>query len=154
MKRVAYIILLGIFRIAHRVPHKFVFAISSKLYTQWKLIELPKANEGIHLAYPVIVCGGKYIELKDGVCFSAGSILTAWDYYRGEVFTPAIIVGRDTIIGEDCHITAINRIQIGANVLLGKKVTITDNSHGCTDAASLLIPPRLRPLVSKEAVYI
>jgi len=34
------------------------------------------------------------------------------------------------LIGADCHIAAINKIQIGNNVLMGKQTALTDNVHG------------------------
>lgn len=86
--------------------------------------------------------------------FGARAILTAWDKYECDSFAPQIIIGDNVNIGEDCHITAINKIKIGKNVLMGKKITISDNSHGETDFDSLLIPPIKRRLFSKGPVII
>lgn len=52
------------------------------------------------------------------------------------------------------HITAINRITIGNDVLTGRWVTITDNSHGDTDYSTLQMRPVSRPLISKGPVLI
>lgn len=52
------------------------------------------------------------------------------------------------------HITCTNEVTIGNNVLTGKWVTISDNSHGTTDEESLKTPPALRPIVSKGKVII
>jgi acetyltransferase-like isoleucine patch superfamily enzyme len=80
--------------------------------------------------------------------------LTAWDSYRSDSFSPEIFIGNNTSIGEDFHITAINKIQIGNHVLIGKKVTITDNAHGLVDGSMLTIPPIERSLYSKGSVII
>ena len=44
--------------------------------------------------------------------------------------------------------------MIGNNLLTGKWVTITDNSHGYTDIVSLHTPPVNRPIVSKGPIII
>lgn len=68
--------------------------------------------------------------------------------------TPELIIGSHCNIGAYNMITCTNKITIGDNLLTGKWVTITDNSHGATDYDSLNIPPTLRPLVSKGPVTI
>ena len=63
-------------------------------------------------------------------------------------------IGDDVSIGTGCHITAINSIQIGNGVLMGKYVTITDNSHGSQSPEECLINPQDRLLFSKGKVVI
>jgi len=48
--------------------------------------------------------------------------------------------------------TAINRIEIGNNVFTGKKITITDNSHGKSTFEMLSFPPAIRQLYSEGPV--
>ena len=98
--------------------------------------------------------GGKYISLgkKSNIGFRA--ILTAWDKFGSDTFYPEIIIGSNVSIGDDCHITAINRIEIGNNVLMGHKITITDNAHGKSNLDSLSLPPAIRPLYSAGPVFI
>ena len=67
---------------------------------------------------------------------------------------PSVIIGDNVSLGEYCHITAIESVKIGNNLLTGRFVTITDNSHGLTDLKSLKLPPSKRPIVSKGAVTI
>ena len=52
------------------------------------------------------------------------------------------------------HITSINEIIIGDNLLCGRWVTISDNSHGQTDSESLQLSPIERNLYSKGPVRI
>lgn len=68
--------------------------------------------------------------------------------------TPELIIGSHCNIGAYNIITCANKITIGDNLLTGKWVTITDNSHGATDYDSLKVSPTLRPLVSKGPVTI
>ena len=67
---------------------------------------------------------------------------------------PQIVIGDGCSIGDGAHITAIDRIELGRNVLTGKYVLITDNAHGDADPALLDIAPNRRPLVSKGPVVI
>ncbi len=125
-----------------------------KLYTYWIAKEFKSMGDLVLIYYPINLVGGKYILLGNRVLIGKNAVLTAWDRYKRDVFIPVITIDNDTSIGEDCHITAINKITIGKNVLIGKKVTITDNDHGKTDSESLTLPPIDRRLYSKGAVII
>ena len=98
--------------------------------------------------------GIKYIELEDEVKFGKNIVLTAWDRYGSQKFAPSIKIGARTFIQDYANITAVNKIEIGEDVLTGRWVTITDNGHGNTDLVSLHQSPVLRELVSKGPVKI
>ena len=98
--------------------------------------------------------GAEHIHIKDGTVFGDGLYLTAWDNYNDQYFTPYIEIGKNCCIGDYNHITCINKIIIGNNLLTGKWITITDNSHGTTDKKSLLSSPIKRFLYSKGPVII
>ena len=63
-------------------------------------------------------------------------------------------IGKDCCFGEYNHITSTNKIVIGDNLLTGRWVTITDNSHGDTDYETLQMPPLMRLVTSKGPVII
>lgn len=105
---------------------------------------------GLHTVYR----GEKYISIGARCFIGSYSMLTAWDEYNGQAFSPRITIGDNCYIGSQTHITAINRIEIGNNVLTGTKVLITDNSHGKFSKEELTIAPTQRPLYSKGAVII
>lgn len=100
----------------------------------------------------------KYISI--GVNSSLGDFTTLScyesDYSTGDSrkFVPEIEIGNRVSIGESAHITCINKIIIGNNVLAGKKVLITDNAHGFSDRDLFGLHPIDRPLVSKGPVII
>ena len=97
------------------------------------------------------VIGAIFIKIGSNSTIGRRTILTAWKKEKD----PSIIIGDNVAIGNDCHITAINRITLGDNVLLGEKVTITDNSHGLTNIyEELRVPPRKRNLFSKGPVIL
>lgn len=120
-------------------------------------------NAVIHIEYPQIkgiidmphqLMGLKNIEVGKGSYINCGVILTAWDKYEDQTFTPQITMGEDCRIGEHCQITACHRITIGNGVLTGRYVYISDNSHGKADYSQLLIPPIHRSLHVKGPVSI
>jgi acetyltransferase-like isoleucine patch superfamily enzyme len=137
----------------YRVLQKIYF-IKSKLYTLIISIGFKKFGKSI-VRYPFSkLLGAKYITIGDNVVFHKNIVLTAWDSYRGQNFEPEIIIKDGASIGDDCHISSINRIVIGKNVLFGKKITIVDNSHGLSTLESIKKPPAQRQLFSKGPLVI
>ena len=67
---------------------------------------------------------------------------------------PVIDIGNNCNFGALNHITAINEVRIGNNLLTGKRVTITDHSHGTINKEMMKTPPITRELVSKGKVVI
>lgn len=123
-------------------------------YTYWITSKFKYFGKSIFI-YPVTtILGEKYISIGDNSTFGARTVLTTWDKYYNDTFTPQIVIGNNVNIGEDCHITAINRIKIGDDVLMGKKITISDNSHGISSIESMTIAPIKRKLFSKGPVII
>lgn len=98
--------------------------------------------------------GAKHISIGDRTHFGKDCVLTAWDRYKAFMYSPTIVIGDGCNFGDYNHITSINRIEIGNNVLTGRWVTISDNGHGRTDYKSLQTPPRFREIVSKGPVII
>ena len=98
--------------------------------------------------------GKKYISVGKKCHLGRNLQLTAWDSYEGQHFTPQISFGDNCQIGDDSHITAVNSIRFGNNVLTGKRILVTDNAHGASDRSLLDLPPTLRPLYSKGPVVI
>lgn len=111
-------------------------------------------GKGALLYHDVVLVNPCYMSIGKGTSLGERAVVTAWDCYENDRFTPVITIGDNTCIGADCHITAINKIFIGNHVLAGKKITITDNSHGTTTADQFDIPPVKRRLVSAGSVII
>lgn len=98
--------------------------------------------------------GEQYISLGDNVIISQWCRVTAYDRYHSQHFSPHIHIGNHSHIGSYSHITAINSIHIGDGVLTGKKVLITDNTHGLSTLEIMKIRPTERDLASKGPVTI
>lgn len=113
-----------------------------------------KRMDGV-IESPHQLLGCQYISIGKNTTIHENVILTAWDRYENQQFSPSITIGENCNIGEHCHITACNRIQIGNGVLTGRYVYISDNSHGTlADPKELDTRPSMRPLYSKGAVEI
>lgn len=123
------------------------------LYTLWISRFFRVIGARAKVKYSIRLIGGKYISIGDNTVIGKRIVLTAWNNV-GLKNNPKIIIGNNCNIGDGSHITAINEIVIGNNVLTGKKITITDNAHGQSILEHLLIPPNERPLFSKGAVVI
>jgi acetyltransferase-like isoleucine patch superfamily enzyme len=134
--------------------YKCSFRLINKLYSGWVSREFKGFGRDSVVQRHLYLLGGKYISIGNKSCIGLRAILTAWDKYGSDRFHPEIIIGNHVSIGEDSHITAINRIEIGNNVLIGKKVTITDNSHGKSNFELLPFSPSTRPLHSEGPVII
>ncbi|MDD3320475.1 MAG: acyltransferase [Paludibacter sp.] len=124
------------------------------IFSLWLANEFSNIGKKSTVNYSIIIQGGKYISIGNNSSIGKRAVITAWDKQDDILFTPEIKIGNNVSIGEDCHITAINSIVIGNNVLLGKKITITDNSHGKTNWNELQIPPVQRKWYSKGPVLI
>lgn len=72
----------------------------------------------------------------------------------GRYFSPFVKIGNNVSIESDCHISSINKIIIGDNVLMASFVYISDHSHGEITRAELALPPLERPLYSKGPIII
>lgn len=102
------------------------------------------------------------ITIGDGTSFGENVFLTAWTSYdciidgnaTQQTLTPDIVIGRNCHFGYNNHITATNNITIGDNLLTGKWVTITDNSHGEMTMEEMELDPLKRPISSKGPVTI
>lgn len=113
------------------------FGKFSKISPKWKLL-----------------VGAKYIEIGNRTILGKQIQLTAWDIHGDQVFSPEIRIGDGCSIGDNSHITCINKVIIGNNVRTGKNILITDNSHGKFELSDLDKSPADRDLYSKGPVII
>lgn len=124
------------------------------MYSLWASKQFTHIGKQVRFNGKLTLVGGSYIHIQEKSTFNYGCILTAWDKYGEQKFSPNIKIGKDCHFGEYNHITAINNITIGNGVLTGRWVTITDNAHGKSDYNNLCIKPHKRDLYSKGPVII
>lgn len=98
--------------------------------------------------------------IRIGSNFTAGKNLwlEAIIQAHGIQYEPEIEIGNNVSLSDAVHISAISRIIIGDDVLVGSRVYIGDHNHGNYQADSLsassIIPPANRPLFSKGPIII
>lgn len=107
-----------------------------------------------YVPYPCEIRGGKYISCGKNTFWGPNGILTAWDSFQDEKYKIETTIGDKVTIGMNFHISAINHISIGDNVLTGKCITIIDNGHGTTTLDDLQIAPIVRKLCIYGSVLI
>lgn len=124
-------------------------------YSQYKRREFKSCPSDVWITPKIRIIGGKYIEIGHGVHIYGDTILSAYSEFAGSKFLPSIFIGDNCILGPRAHITAINRVVIGAGTLTGRDLTVTDHAHGqVSDREQLLEAPNRRLLYSKGEVAI
>lgn len=99
--------------------------------------------------------GLKRISIGNNTKIGRYAVITAWGKINNDFFHPRINIGDNCSIGEYVHITSIKQIEIGDNVLMGRRVTISDNSHGKNlTKDEIQVPPNQRKIYSKGEVII
>lgn len=124
------------------------------IYNQWISVKFRNASGRHYISRSAKVQGKKYISIGDGFYLGKYSVLIAIDNYNDKVYTPSIVFGENTMIGDFANISAICEIIFGNNVLVGKWLTVVDNSHGMLTASSILVPVWRRDLTHKGTVRI
>lgn len=103
----------------------------------------------------ITIRGCRYMHFETDVYVNGNCILECWDEYKGVKYSPKLIIGNRTVIGEYSHITCVNKLVIGDDVLTGRFVLISDNNHGTPGVKEeLCIPPAKRILSSKGPITI
>lgn len=107
-------------------------------------------GKDVFIGCNAIINGPQNIKLRSKV--SLGDRISLSYVTRGGK-SGGIIIEDNVNIGDDCHITIMDTLLIDQGVLIGKKVTISDNSHGKSNE-DLDIAPIQRRLYSKGGISI
>ena len=135
--------------------NRIIRALSTRFYTTLCRHRFAQWGKGSHIEWKAMrLVGLRYISIGCRSSISSGVQLTAWDCHNGNKYSPSITIGNHCAIRENSHITAINSITIGNNLLTGTNVLITDNSHGQSTREHMSLPFNERPVVSKGPVVI
>lgn len=138
-------------------PYGLYKMISKKvvfLYSCWISNYFKHVGKGTRFERKIYTRGGNYIEIGDNCIFHKDFIIDAWDHYKGDNYTPSIVIGSNCSFGRCGQITACNKIVIGDNLLTGAFVIISDNNHGTFSDSDLKMNPRMRHLSCKGEVII
>ncbi len=143
----SYIYVKGLQRVVHGIRRYVYTGYSTRSFKHWGKRSLVEPHWHI-------LKGEEYIVVGDDCTFYPEVELTAWSEYKSQHFTPCIVIGNGCTIRSRNHITAINNITIGDNLLTGTDVLITDNAHGVFTKDQLSIRPQDRPLTCKGELRI
>lgn len=138
------------FRLHDKIQKLYNVLWSSYIKSQFK-----SCGENLSIAPSLVHMGLNNVSIGNN--FRAGERLKlrTFDCWEGSAYTPEIAIGNNVNIETDCHISAINRVSIGDNVLIASFVYISDHSHGDVNAMDGWIDaPLRRPLFSKGSVVI
>jgi acetyltransferase-like isoleucine patch superfamily enzyme len=108
----------------------------------------------VYLGSDTNVTGHSHIHFQGRFVAMARNNIAAIAAHGGTQFAPVLMFGTNVTMENDCHIAAINRVEIHDNVLIASRVYISDHSHGGATSADLSLPPNGRPIVSKGPVVI
>ena len=129
------------------------YLLIRKFYSLW-LNKKFKCKKGLFYPFMRGRIGEDCVCMGNNCRFGKGAILAAHKLHNGHKFTPEIAIGNNCDFGDYIHITCINKIVIGNNLLTGRFVLISDNSHGKADFDNMTEDPNKRILCSKGPVII
>ncbi|WP_317042156.1 LbetaH domain-containing protein [Tenacibaculum jejuense] len=85
-------------------------------------------NRSRLIRFPIIIRGRKSIDFGKGLTTGIGCRIEAYpDKLRNDKL---IVFGDNVQLNDYVHITAMNKVVIGNNVLMASKIYISDCSHG------------------------
>ena len=152
------IIMKFIFRLIYMVFNlkmlNWINRIKGVVYSRWIANEFASCGQNTAFGGKNHLVGAKYASIGNACSIGKGGVLEIYDSYGSQRFHPEFSMGNNSNIGEYGHVSCINKIQIGDNVRMGRKVFISDNVHGASDFELLDMAPNVRPLFSKGPVII
>jgi acetyltransferase-like isoleucine patch superfamily enzyme len=117
-------------------------------------------NEARIIRFPFDIRGRKYIKIGIGTTTGIGCRLEA---YPIEGKSVVLRFGRNIQINDYVHITAMENVTLGNNVLIASKVYISDSSHGSyngdghdshPDSVPIDRPYTTKPVIIEDNVWI
>lgn len=126
----------------------------NKLYTERMKKVFASVGDNAYIMSNIYVRGGQKIIIGNNFYCYWGIRIETYSCHNGMKFNPQIIIGNNVSINPDCHIGAINRIEIHDGVLMASRVFITDHFHGKINREELLVSPQKRILFAKGTVII
>lgn len=116
-----------------------------------------RAGSNFWVDRPDLILNPRFVTVGNRFRAAKGLRLYAIDAWVNQTLAPQIVIGNNVNLGYYVVVSAINRIEIQDDVLMGSHVLITDHNHGryeSTDSDSPEIPPLCRQLHSPGPVLI
>lgn len=84
------------------------------------------------------------VTLEEGVYIFKNARISCVTEYADEKYNPTLIIGANTSIQQNSHITCAKRVSIGKWCAITHNVTITDIDHSYEYSPSFTLPPPIR----------
>lgn len=88
-----------------------------------------KFDIGSKIRKPIRILGKKYIEIGKFVYILDGLRMEAVSKWQEQVYSPMIKIDDHVMIGQYCHFTCANKLEIGRGTSILPNVLITDIEH-------------------------
>lgn len=98
-----------------------------------KLLKAKNINFGSGCQFRGINC----IQFGEDIAIHRNSWIEAVCKYAGESYSPVIVLGDRVKMSNGVHITCVDKIVIGHDVLIGSNVYISDHNHGVYNGENL-----------------
>ena len=95
------------------------------------------------IRFPIIIRGKKYIDFGSKLTTGEGCRFEA---YNNQKSKKSLIFGKNIQLNDYVHITAMNNVVIGDNVLMASKIYISDCSHGFYTGEEMDSSPEQHPI--------
>lgn len=141
---------------------KILLYIKQKIYSLYKHVynldiqrRLYKVGDCADFNPPCTFMGLENVSIGNNFRTGERLKLRTFNCWKEKVYTPSIVIGDNVNIETDCHISAINKVSIGNNVLIASFVYISDHTHGnVNELGTPILPPLEQPLFSKGPIII
>lgn len=124
-----------------QIKNEYTFIDKVKLF--WWLIltklQFPKTRL---IRRPIDVRGRRYIDWGHQLTTGKYCRLEAWSKDNKRV----LVFGNNVQLNDNVHISAMQNVLIGNNVLMASHIYISDNSHGCYRDNFVVSSPDIPPL--------
>lgn len=106
-------------------------------------IGLRRCGRDSYIFRPRRIEGPKNIELGDRTIILKNCWLNTMSEYAGDLFSPRLIFGNDVYVGQHACIMVTHKVVVGDGCVLSEYVYITDNGHGLSPEAGLIMQQKL-----------
>ena len=114
-------------------PFSFILAASNIINFLILKLQFKHIGYGTVIHKQILLTNRKRISLGKNVLLMPNSRIELIKNYANEEFSPNLLIGNDSQIHQNCHITCADQIEIGNNVIIVANVTITDIIHPYED---------------------
>ena len=104
------------------------YILTKSLYCKI-IFKLKKIGKNSVVDKPIRIIGGQYVTIGNNTRIITGLRMEAINRWNNKKYEPLVSIGNDVNIGQNCHITCANSIDIGNGVSIMPDVLITDIEH-------------------------